>query len=258
MNNVIVDVQKCPSTDKRCFGTQADAELFERKNREEYRNPRQWAYKCPDCPNFHLSSHEPTETSSRSYAAVRLPNIPERQPRSIRAEVAARRERVLIAIQDHNKSYAELARELEINEEIFASDVTHLKKEGLYAGRNKTQMEIPMKTKLGTDPADRVRALRAALEAAEREVELAEAAKREREKLSVDWIVNENGKFIHVAKLGVRVLFSVDAWREVTTTLAEVIGMYDRGEVTFPTIDGATNGTIISGQRAGEIHEDFR
>jgi hypothetical protein len=81
---------------------------------------------------------------------------------------------------------------------------------------------------------------------------------REREKLAIEWVIKESGKCIRVAKSGARVLLSVDDWREVLTGLSDVLQKFDRGEITFPSYDGAANGTIISGPRQGEIHEDFK
>jgi hypothetical protein len=49
--------EKCPVTHKRSFTTKLDAEQFSSEN--QIRFGRQYAYKCEDCPAYHLTSKPP-------------------------------------------------------------------------------------------------------------------------------------------------------------------------------------------------------
>lgn len=50
--------QPCKSN-KKCFETENDALAFEKSNREKYNLATQHAYKCDECPAFHLSALPP-------------------------------------------------------------------------------------------------------------------------------------------------------------------------------------------------------
>lgn len=262
--NTTTEIRICPVSGKKSFLTRAAAEAFEQKNREELPRERQYVYSCRECHDFHLTSNPPQETNSNSYARVQFPNVPETL--SLSEQVQARRDKVLMVIHDENKSYDELARDCGIAEDIFKADVQYLRSRGLYAGRiQRTVTVVVPHSKSKHDPAAKLaaaRAARAAAEAAEaaaeQEFAAAEAARLEREKLTIDWEITDTGKSIRVTKSGARVLWSVDNWREILQNLSDVLGKYDRGEISFPSYDGASNGTIISGPRTGEIHEDFK
>lgn len=52
-------VVACPC-EKKLFASREEAEQFETANRKRFPNqPIQYAYKCPDCPFFHLTSKPP-------------------------------------------------------------------------------------------------------------------------------------------------------------------------------------------------------
>lgn len=87
----------CPSN-KREFDTAADADTYQRLNKEKYGGEPQHSYYCPQCHNYHLSSKEPVTTPSSgsltsSLAKVAQMEMPvgkrkERKAGESRAEVA--------------------------------------------------------------------------------------------------------------------------------------------------------------------------
>jgi len=70
-NGLHLHEAKCVSK-KKPFATEEDAVAFEKRSRETNQFPRQWAYKCDDCPDWHLTSTAPgAPTIARTnYAAI--------------------------------------------------------------------------------------------------------------------------------------------------------------------------------------------
>jgi transposase-like protein len=58
----------CPSS-KVEFGSKAEAEKYERFNREKHNSVEQYVYYCAKCHNYHLTTNKPTDTSSGALAS---------------------------------------------------------------------------------------------------------------------------------------------------------------------------------------------
>jgi hypothetical protein len=58
----------CPSS-KVEFETKAEAEKYERFNREKHNSAEQYVYYCAKCHNYHMTTHKPTDTSSGALAS---------------------------------------------------------------------------------------------------------------------------------------------------------------------------------------------
>jgi hypothetical protein len=268
---------------KKTHATKEAADSFELAQRERFPEDKpQYAYQCDlggdelPQPHFHLTTEE-DEPLPESIREAFVPVIPisyeefegkrvGRLPGSTHAHVERRRERVLKALQNDELTYPELAAELEIPIELFKADVQALRNEGLYAGRNASPRNPSPLVKAPTLTAaqqltaleNAEKELQAKKEALRALVQAEEAARIEREKVHVEWVVEYPDKEIQVRKKGRAVHFGIDAWREIIKAVSEEVGRFDRNEITFTAFENAVNGTILAGPRAGHIHEDYR
>ena len=108
-------------------------------------------------------------------------------------------------------------------------------------------------------PAQKLAMLKKQLMEAEQEVAAEEAARIERERVHVEWIVGENMEtLIQVRKNTAQVSYPTAVWRELITAVSAEIDKYDKNEIAFPALENAVVGTIVSGPNAGQIHPDYR
>ena len=264
---------------KKVHVSEEAAESFLQANQERYGSKPQYAYKCDlggdelPQPHWHLATKKADEPRPEPTLEPDEPAIPlsheDFWPNSGRAtgstvgSVEARRQRVLAALTDETRTYPQLASDLGMTLGMFQSDVQALRNEGLFSGRY-TQSSFVSKP-----PTLTAAQQLAALEEVEKQmaakkellraaVQAEEAARIEREKVHVDWVVEYPNKEIQVRKNATAVHFSVDAWREIIKTVSEEVGRFERDEIKFPVLENPVNGMIISGPRAGQIHEDYR
>lgn len=69
-------LDRCPITGKKSFATTLEAEQFEAENRRLFPNQsRQYAYKCEQCPMYHLTSKPPDAYALQKTNLKRLENL---------------------------------------------------------------------------------------------------------------------------------------------------------------------------------------
>jgi hypothetical protein len=123
----------CPSQ-KKVFLSETEAIVWEQQNRAKYNTPKQYAYKCEDCPKWHLTSKMPgsvgiaSASSSLGRAALMAPPFRKGRGRPSAAEIQDRRAKVA-HLHSEGKAYAEIARSLGWNEQTIANDL-HVIKHG--------------------------------------------------------------------------------------------------------------------------------
>jgi hypothetical protein len=270
---------------KKSYQTKEAAESFEKTTRERYGNKPQYAYQC-DLDDtilevhFHLASEAVALPSDLEESTSDSPSRPlfrisseysveeETRPRGRAASpfVEDRRKRVLEALNKYtDMTYAQIASFLDIDLGNLNSDVQALISQGRFQGRNERSDRITVYRPPVLTPAQKLAqakaaAERAAAEIAQAEAELAaeEAARIERERVHVEWVLNGTERQLQVRKNLKFTVYPVDAWREILKTVAGTIEAFDDGRIEFPVLDNPENGMILSGPRAGQIHEDFR
>src|SRR5438067_2302278 len=81
---MMTELVKCQVSGKRSFSDEAATIAFEERNREQYKNPRQFAYPCEDCDAWHLTSSPP---GNATIAKTWFPEAPP-TPKSRRLDAA--------------------------------------------------------------------------------------------------------------------------------------------------------------------------
>lgn len=278
-----------PSKDR--YATFELAEEAALKKQETYNTPQR-TYLCDKpgphgeepCGQYHHTS-EPiplAEVSSPKFAKINWKNISPaivlpsssapsagKINRATSAVVNGRRERVRKAVLGNSRAnYKDIADSLGVPLNTFMSDVVALQKNGILPYRNDSgsrvlpavaAVESRVLPKPPMTAAQKLAELKKQMAEVEKEAEAEEAARIERERVYVEWVVGANLEtLIQVRKNTTQISYPVEVWRELIPAVSAAIEKRDKDEIAFTALDNATDGTIVSGPNAGQIYPDYR